>query len=120
MTHQIDANNPEDVEDDWDFENAERREGLKPSSVVVSVRLQRSDFDKIAREAEMAGVPMSTFLRMAALEKVEGRPEAAVVLWGGGTAANFNTAAVFGHTTTAAVAVTGVVSDVRSSETSVI
>ena len=117
MKHQTDANHPEGAEDDWDFENAERRQGVKPSSVVVSVRLQRGDFDKIARKAEMAGVPTSTFLRMAALERTGGIPEATVVRWGGGAAANFNTTAFFGHTTTAAMALTPVSDNSWNSET---
>ena len=101
MNEIIDPDRPEDVGNEWDLENAILLPAVKPSSVVVSVRLRRNDFDKIAARAESDGLPTSTFLRNAALEKVDGRPESKVVhvYWGGAASANFNTTAIFGHTT---------------------
>ena len=54
--------------DDFDLENAELRSG-KPARAVVSVSLPRKDFEAIAKAAEQAGLPVSTFIRQAALEK---------------------------------------------------
>ena len=101
MTQATKAKRSEDSEDDWDLETAERRPGSRHRSVVVSVRLTRDDFDSISRNAEAAGIPTSTFLRNAALEKVEGKLEASVVYWNGWTAAHFTTTAAFRHTTSA-------------------
>ena len=101
MTRAANTNRPEDSEDDWELESAERRPGVRRGSVVVSVRLARDDFDKISQSAEATGIPTSTFLRNAALEKVEGKREASVVYWNGGAAAHFSTTAAFGHTTSA-------------------
>ena len=101
MTQATKAKRSEDSEDDWDLETAERRPGSRHRSVVVSVRLTRDDFDSISRNAEAAGTPTSTFLRNAALEKVEGKHEPSVVYWNGGAAANFTTTAAFRHTTSA-------------------
>ena len=101
MTQETNANRSEDSEDDWNLETAERRSGSRRGSVVVSVRLTRDDFDKISESAEAAGIPTSTFLRNAALEKVEGKLEASVVYWNGGAAAHFTTTAAFSHTTSA-------------------
>ena len=101
MTEAANTNRPEDTENDWELESAEKRPGVKRGSVVVSVRLPRDDFDSISRSAEAAGIATSTFLRNAALEKAEGKRQASVVYWNGGAAANFTTTAVFGHTTSA-------------------
>ena len=101
MTRPTNTSHQEDIQDDWELESAAKRPGVKRGSVVVSVRLPRDDFDSISRSAEAAGVATSTFLRKAALEKVEGNYEASVVYWNGGAAANFTTTAVFGPTTSA-------------------
>ena len=101
MREASNTNRPEDTENDWELESAAKRPGVKRGSVVVSVRLHRDDFDRISRKAEVTGIPTSTFLRKAALEKVEGNYEASVVYWNGGAAANFTTTAVFGPTTSA-------------------
>ena len=60
----------QDAEGDWDLESAEARPGAKRTSVVVSVRLPRRDFDRISKTAEAAGIPVSTFLRNAALKGI--------------------------------------------------
>ena len=99
MVEESRTDRPEDIGNDWDLESAVRRPGVKQSSVVVSVRLRGSDFDKISKQAEAEGVPTSTFLRNAALEKVDGRPARSVVYWISGGSANFTTTAAFGHMT---------------------
>lgn len=101
MTEERETDRPEDVGNDWDLENAVRHSGVNRSSVVVSVRLRGSDFDKISGRAESEGVPTSTFLRNAALEKVEGKREASEAYWIGGAAAVFTTNAAFSHKTSA-------------------
>ena len=101
MTEERGTDRPEDDGNDWDLDNAVRRPGVRRSSVVVSVRLRGSDFDKISERAEAEGVPTSTYMRNAALEKVEGRRGTFVVYWVGGTDVHFSTSAVFGHTTSA-------------------
>ena len=99
MTEERGTDRPEDVGNDWDLESAVRRPGVKKSSVVVSVRLRGSDFDKISEKAEVEGVPTSTFMRNAALEKVEGKRGVSAVYWIGGGSAYFTMSAEFGHTT---------------------
>jgi len=101
MTEERGTDRTEDDGNDWDLDNAVRRPGVRQSSVVVSVRLRGSDFDKISERAEIEGVPTSTFMRNAALEKVEGRRSTTVVYWIGGTGVHFSTSAVFGHKTSA-------------------
>ena len=101
MTEESRTDRPEDIGNDWDLENAVRRPAVKQGSVVVSVRLRRSDFDRIAERAEVEDVPTSTFLRNAALEKIEGKREASEAYWIGGAAAVFTTNAAFGHKTSA-------------------
>lgn len=101
MTEESRTGRPEDICNDWDLDQAVRRPGIRQSSVVVSVRLRGSDFDKISEHAEAEGVPTSTFMRNAALEKVEKRRGTFVVYWVGGTDAHFTTSAAFGHTTSA-------------------
>ena len=101
MIEKNETDRPEDAGNDWDLENAVRRPGVKRSSVVVSVRLRGSDFDKISEYAEAEGVPTSTFLRNAALEKIRGSRESSEAYWIGGSAAVFTTNATFGHKTSA-------------------
>ena len=101
MTEERGTDRPEDIGNDWDLDSAVRRPGVKQSSVVVSVRLRGSDFDKISERAEAEGIPTSTFMRNTVLEKVEGRRGTFVVYWGGGTDAHFASPALFYHRTSA-------------------
>lgn len=104
LTQEPDTKRPDDTDDDWDLENAVRHPGGRGrSSVVVSVRLARADFDKLARQAEADEMPVSTFMRVAALERIDGKPSASIVSWGGsgGGTANFHTNAIFGGVTSA-------------------
>ena len=70
MMEELGTDRPDDVGDDWDLENAVRRDGVKQDSTVVSVRLSRCEFDRICEQAEEEGVLTSTFLRNAVLDKV--------------------------------------------------
>ena len=99
MTEEHTTDRPEDIGNDWDMESAVRRPGVKQNSVVVSVRLRRNDFDKISGCAEVEGVPTSTFMRNAALEKVEGRRGTIAVFYITGAATPFMQSAAFGYTT---------------------
>ena len=56
----------------WDFENAEKRPGVKKPRAVVSVAFSREDFERVAEHAEHLGMKISEFIRNAALEQVEG------------------------------------------------
>ena len=101
MTAEHRAQQMEEDEYDWDFESAERRPGIKRRSVVISVRLPQHDFEQIARQAELERIPISTFLRVAALEKAKGRIQQSVAYLNGWSAATFSTKAPLDHITTA-------------------
>ena len=70
MTEERGTDRPIDVGNDWDLETAVRRPGVKQGGVTVSVRLSRTDFDKLSECAEAEGLATSTFMLNAALEKV--------------------------------------------------
>lgn len=57
------------MSDEWAFEQAERRPGVKSGRTIVSVAFSRDDFARIARCAEQLGQKTSEFIRRAALEK---------------------------------------------------
>ena len=99
MTEKHAIDRPEDAGNDWDLERAVRRPGVKQSSVVVSVRLRRNDFDKISECAKVEGVPTSTFMRNAALEKIEGKWGAQAGWFVTGGAILFMSNAPIGYTT---------------------
>ncbi len=96
----------DDIEEGWDLESAELRPAVKSKSVVVSVRLRRDDFDRIAERAELAGIPVSTFMRTAALRELRPQSIRSTVYWSGSAEANFTTSAIFGHSTSADLAAT--------------
>lgn len=73
MTEERRTDRPEDVGNEWDLENAVRRDGVKQGSIVVSVRLSRCEFDTLSEYAEAEGVSTSAFIRRAALDRVEGK-----------------------------------------------
>ena len=58
--------NPEE----WDFENAEKRPGVKNLRAIVSVAFTRHDLDVVALMAERTGMKTSEFIRTAALNWV--------------------------------------------------
>lgn len=53
----------------WDFEHAKKRRGVKRSRAVVSVALSRQDYDRVVDAAEQQGMRTSEFIRNAALEQ---------------------------------------------------
>lgn len=55
----------------WDYEHPVIKPPVHSSRVVVSVSLNRQEYDEISRYAEMTGKKVSTFLKEAALR--EGR-----------------------------------------------
>lgn len=59
--------NPEN----WDFEKADVRPGVKKSRAVVSVAFTREDFELVARAAEEFGMKVSEFIRAAALDRAQ-------------------------------------------------
>ena len=56
--------------DEWDFEHAERRSGVKQPRAVVSVAFSRDDFERVSGCAERLRKRTSEFIREAALERV--------------------------------------------------
>ena len=59
--------------ENWDFERAERRGGVKGARAIVSVAFGRDDFESVAACAERNGKRTSEFIREAALEKASSR-----------------------------------------------
>lgn len=56
--------------ENWDWDAAEARPGVKKARAVVSVAFSRLDFDRLSEHAEVLHVPLSAFIREAALEKL--------------------------------------------------
>ena len=56
--------------DEWDFEQPERRPGVKSPPAVVSVAFSRDDFARVSESAERLKKRTSEFIREAAMEKV--------------------------------------------------
>ncbi|MFQ5874746.1 MAG: hypothetical protein ACE5JL_13255 [Dehalococcoidia bacterium] len=57
----------------WNFEQAEVREPVKASRVVLSVAFRRDDFARVSEYAERTGKKPSEFVREAAIEKATGQ-----------------------------------------------
>jgi hypothetical protein len=66
-----------ECQEDWDFERAERRPGVKTTRAIVSVAFPREEFDLVATEAERRGMKTSAFIRKLAL--AGSKPAAAIV-----------------------------------------
>jgi hypothetical protein len=64
-------------DENWDFDNAERRPGKKAVRVVVSVAFRGDDFDRVSQCAEQLGKRTSEFIRDAALAQVDALKETA-------------------------------------------
>ena len=54
----------------WDWNAAETRPGVRKARAVVSVAFSKSDFDRLSEHAEALQMPLSAFIREAALEKL--------------------------------------------------
>ena len=90
--------------DDWDYESAERRPGLKNKArVVVSVAFSRDDFNLVTEHAAGAGKPVSTFIRDTVLDHSEGRVVVPAEI-SGGTGYGFGTVIFSGEIGTATLA----------------
>lgn len=59
----------------WDFERAARRRGVRAPRAVVSVAFRREDFELVAAAAERANMKLSEFIRAAALAAARSRSE---------------------------------------------
>ena len=57
--------------DNWDFEKAEAKPGVKRGRAVVSVAFSRDDFERVAEFAEAFGMKVSEFIRGAALDRAQ-------------------------------------------------
>ncbi|MCL4534328.1 MAG: hypothetical protein M1370_04110 [Bacteroidetes bacterium] len=77
-----DAKEPQDSyeSENWDYENAEKRTGVKMPRAIVSVAFSREDFETVADHAHRLGMKTSEFIRQAALEKVKHRAGRGIVL----------------------------------------
>ena len=53
----------------WDWERAEKRPPVKQPRAIVSVAFSAEEFERISREAEQAGKPVSTYIRESMLER---------------------------------------------------
>jgi hypothetical protein len=69
----------------WDFENAERRPGVKPSRTIVSVAFAREDFERVAQAARHAQMKLSEFIRNAAVNEAHRQRGRAVISSTSGT-----------------------------------
>ena len=63
-------------QDKWDFEQAERRPGVKDTRSVVSVAFARSDYERVSRCAKRLNKRTSEFIRDAALGEVQRHQQA--------------------------------------------
>jgi hypothetical protein len=54
----------------WDHECAEPFPGSEPPQAAVVVTFSGEDFIRVARQAELAGLKVTEFIREAALDKV--------------------------------------------------
>src|SRR5438105_2580133 len=54
--------------DTWDWAAAEKRRGIPPSAVTVSIRLATVDFEAIAEGAARRGMTVTDLIRTAALD----------------------------------------------------
>lgn len=61
----------EDLEDpeNWDFDNVQIQPPVKNPRAIVSVPLNRSELSQIATAARRCGVPLSEYIRDAALQR---------------------------------------------------
>lgn len=57
--------------DQWNWSAAQKRTPAKERRVIVSVAFGRDDFERVATCAEKHNMPVSSFIRLAAMEKAE-------------------------------------------------
>lgn len=68
----------------WDWGSAQKMTPTKEQRVVVSVAFNRDEFRTVAQTAERLGVPVSAFIRAAALDRVAQRSALIPVDWSSG------------------------------------
>lgn len=54
----------------WDYENAEPFPGTELPRAAVVVQFSGEDFSRLAKQAERAGMKVSEFIRVAALDRL--------------------------------------------------
>jgi hypothetical protein len=63
----------------WEFERAEKRRGVKRSRAVVSVAFSREDYERVVDAAQRHRIRTSEFIRNAALEHARDTSDARTV-----------------------------------------
>lgn len=77
-------------EDEWDFENAEKREPARRPRAVVSVAFSRDDFELVEERAKGLGKRLSEFIREASLARARvPEPMRPIVTFGGMSSGSF-------------------------------
>ena len=77
-------------DDEWDFENAEKREPSRRPRAVVSVAFPREDFELVERRARKLGKKLSEFIREASLARAKSpEPIRPVITFGGMSSGSF-------------------------------
>ena len=69
--------------DNWDFDQAVVRRGIKNARAVVSVAFNREDFHRVTEAAQRSGVKTSEFIREASLDKAATLAKATDFGWRG-------------------------------------
>jgi hypothetical protein len=78
------------ADDEWDFENAEKREPARRPRAVVSVAYPREDFELVEQRARKLGKKLSEFIREASLARARApEPITPVITFGGMSSGSF-------------------------------
>ena len=70
--------------EEWDFEHASKRPGVKGRRAVVSVAFPRDEFEVVDEGAERSGEKLSEFIRKAALNRASRHSAIAATALSGG------------------------------------
>ncbi|MDO8531584.1 MAG: hypothetical protein Q7T26_05370 [Dehalococcoidia bacterium] len=74
--------------DQWSWDAAQKSTPTKERRVIVSVAFGREDFERAAACAEKHNMPVSSFIRLAAMEKVEREGAFVPLNWSAGNEAH--------------------------------
>jgi hypothetical protein len=74
----------------WDWDKAEVSGPLKTQRTIVSVAFPRKEFMFVATCARKLGLPVSAFIRNAAIEKAQTQAAVWLVTWTSGNRGQFN------------------------------
>ena len=91
MTKRIRAKGVEEeleAPEQWDWTAAERREPSQNRRIIVSVAFDREGFHAVAACARNHQLPVSRFIRQAALEKAEREARFVTFTWSSGNRAS--------------------------------